>query len=213
MHKYITELIGSFFLILALGLTGNALATGLLLIPVFYLGGQVSGAHYNPAVSIAFWAARGLSSRELLGYLFFQLAGVLTGSILLYFLIESAYQLSPPASSSPFQYSAVEVIFALLFCLIYLVLFATRYFKNNRVYGLIIGLTYAGILLTGEPISGGVVNPAAASAASMIDFFDYGESYQYLPVYIFGPVVGGLIAGNLFTFIFQKNQNEKHEEA
>jgi len=51
MNRYIIELIGTFFLVLTIGLSGNPLAIGLVLVAMVYMGGHISGANYNPAVS------------------------------------------------------------------------------------------------------------------------------------------------------------------
>ncbi len=53
MNKYITEFIGTFFLVLTIGLTGNPIAIGAALMVMVYAGGHISGAHYNPAVTLA----------------------------------------------------------------------------------------------------------------------------------------------------------------
>lgn len=61
MKNYITEFIGTFFLVLAIGLTGNPIAIGTMLMVMVYMGGHITGAHYNPAVSLAM-IIRGLLS-------------------------------------------------------------------------------------------------------------------------------------------------------
>lgn len=204
MKKYITELIGSFFLVLALGMTGNALASGLLIIPVIYLGAHISGAHYNPAVSISFWATGNMPQKTMWGYIGIQTAGAFAGCLMIYFMAGSAFQTVPSSAVTPLQYGLAELIFVLLLCMLYLTLFLTDQFRNNQIYGVAIGLSYAGILLIGEPVSGGVFNPSVAIAASVVDYFDFGESYIYLPVFVLAPAVGGIFAGHLFTYLLKQ---------
>lgn len=212
MHKYIAELIGSFFLVLALGLTGNILGSGLLIIAVIYLGGHISGAHYNPAVTLAFWAARGMPLKTMLWYLLNQLAGALLGCLLIFLMVGTSLQVIPSSSSTAVQYTIVELLFGFLLCMVYLTFFLTPYFRNNRIYGLAIGLSYTGILMVGQPVTGGVFNPALAAAISIVDFFDHGESYQYLHVYILSPAIGAIIAGNLFSYFIRTYYPRQEEE-
>jgi aquaporin Z len=204
MKKYITELIGSFFLVLALGMTGNALASGLMIIPIIYMGAHISGAHYNPAISISFWATGNMPQKTMWGYIGIQTAGAIAGCLMIYFMAGSAYQTVPSSAVTPLQYGSAELIFVLLLCMLYLTLFLTEQFKGNRIYGVAIGLSYAGILLIGEPVSGGAFNPSVAIAASLVDFFDYGESYMYLPVFVLAPAVGGIFAGHLFNYLLKQ---------
>jgi glycerol uptake facilitator-like aquaporin len=201
MKKYVAEFIGTFFLVLALGLTGNALATGLFIIPIIYIGARISGAHYNPAITLSFWATGKLPVKTLLFYIISQTLGAVTGALMIFYLAGAAFQNVPVSTATPVQYGAVELLFLLLLALLYLTLFLSDSFSKNSIYGLAIGLSYAGLLLIGEPVSGGVFNPSIAVATSFIDYFDFGDSYTYLPIFILAPAVGGIIAGNLFSYL------------
>lgn len=212
MKKYLAELIGSFYLVLALGLTGNALASGLLIIPVIYFGAKISGAHYNPAVTMAYWATGSLPQKSMWAYILSQTAGALIGCLVIFYLAGTAFQTIPSSAITPVQYGLVELLFVFLLCMLYLTLFLTEYFRNNNIHGLVIGLSYAGILLIGEPITGSSFNPSVAAAASLVDYFDFGESYLYLPLFILAPAVGGILSGNLFTFLLRKESGLQSEE-
>lgn len=63
MNRYITELIGTFFLVLTIAFTGNPIAIGLVLTALVYMGGHISGAHYNPAVSLAIYLRKKYQQR------------------------------------------------------------------------------------------------------------------------------------------------------
>ena len=80
MKNYITEFIGTFFLVLSIGLTATnpvmaPIAIGTMLMVMVYMGGHISGAHYNPAVSIAMIIRGLLSVKEAINYILSQLAG------------------------------------------------------------------------------------------------------------------------------------------
>ena len=83
MNKYLTELIGTFFLVLTIGCTVIAggggvippLAIGAVLMVMVYAGGHVSGAHYNPAVTLGVWLRGRCDTKDLVPYWIFQIAG------------------------------------------------------------------------------------------------------------------------------------------
>ncbi|MEX2573838.1 MAG: aquaporin, partial [Balneolaceae bacterium] len=150
-------------------------------------------------------AAGRLQPGTLWTYLVSQVAGAFTGCLLIYFMTGTVFQTAPSSAASPFQYITVELLFAFLLCMVYLMLFLTRNFRNNQVYGLAIGLSYAGILMVGQPVTGGVFNPAVSLAVTFVDSFSLGGSYLYLPAYILAPSAGGIIAGNLFVFLVRSD--------
>ena len=86
MRKLLMEFIGTMFLVLAIAFTGNPLAIGIMLMVMIYMGGHVSGAHYNPAVSIAIWMRGKMEAKELPGYIAAQIAGAFTASFIYYLI-------------------------------------------------------------------------------------------------------------------------------
>lgn len=195
------EFTGSFFLMLALGLSGDPLAAGLLLIALLYLGKELSGAHYNPAVTLGFWAAGELPGRTLLAYLLFQTAGFLVGALLIYHLAGGVLIPVTGGYSPGAVEASVELLFAALFCMTYLVVFLKPALSKTALYGVIIAFCYAGILMAGQPVSGGVFNPALPAAWSLLELFLYGDVQPGALTYLLAPAAGGLIAGNIFTRI------------
>ena len=75
MKNYIIEFIGTFFLVLTIGMTGDPIAIGSMLMVMVYMGGHISGAHYNPAVSISMKIMGLLTTKELSGYIISQILG------------------------------------------------------------------------------------------------------------------------------------------
>ena len=89
MKNYITEFIGTFFLVLTIGLTGDPIAIGTMLMVMVYMGGHISGAHYNPAVSIAMIIRGLLSVKEAIKYILSQLSGAILAVLLVNWLSSS----------------------------------------------------------------------------------------------------------------------------
>src|SRR5437879_5565294 len=84
MKKYVVELMGTFFLVLVIGLTGNPLAIGSILMVMIYMGGHVSGAHYNPAVTLAFLLQKKIDTRDAGMYIVFQILGSIGAALIAY---------------------------------------------------------------------------------------------------------------------------------
>src|SRR5258708_4253160 len=101
MKKYLTEFIGTFFLVLVVALTGNPLAIGGVLIAMVYAGGSISGAHYNPAVTFALFLDKKISQQEAFKYIATQmLAGILAAAM--FSLLHGGIFLPHPAANIPF---------------------------------------------------------------------------------------------------------------
>ena len=101
MARYLTEFLGTFFLVLTVGLTvlGGTplapLAIGSALMVMVYAGGHISGAHYNPAVSLAVFLRRKLTATDLVGYWLCQLAGAIVAAILVKGLAGQTLKVAP----------------------------------------------------------------------------------------------------------------------
>src|ERR1051325_1039009 len=101
MNKNITELIGTYFLVLTIGLTGvhgtplAPIAIGSMLMVMVYMGGPISGAHYNPAVTLAAWMRKKISGSGALTYFLFQVLGSFLAALTIYLTYKA--EMSPPA--------------------------------------------------------------------------------------------------------------------
>jgi len=199
------ECIGSCLLVLGYGLTGNALAIGLIYASLIYMGGHVSGAHYNPAVSFAFWIKNDLPSIDFLSFLLAQVLGAVIAGVLLYFFQEAIFFVEPPVNTTLWQQLAIEIIFTFLLVYVILVVATSTAFQKNNIYGLIIGFTLAGIIFAGEPISGGIYNPAVSAGPAILDSFNGGLSYYFLPLYVLSPLAGSGLAAFAFNY-FEKGR-------
>ena len=166
-RKLVVEAIGTFFLVFTVGMVVTAssppplaaLAVGAVLMVMVFAGGHISGAHYNPAVTLAIFLRGRASSRDLMGYWVSQLiAGLLAGALARFFAEVAA----TPDNLDFLLAGLAEFIFS--FGLAYVVLntATTRGTEGNSYYGLAIGFTvFAGAVAVG-PVSGAVFNPAVA---------------------------------------------------
>src|SRR5436190_13051127 len=97
MRNYLTEMIGTFFLVLTIGLTvlGGTplapLAIGAALMVMVYMGGHISGAHYNPAVTLAVYLRGKIGGKEALTYCVWQIAGAMLASLIVYGLLGKTF--------------------------------------------------------------------------------------------------------------------------
>ncbi|MFZ2502239.1 MAG: aquaporin [Nocardioides sp.] len=202
MRKYAVELIGTFFLVFtvicALN-TGSGLAPlgiGAVLMTMIYAGGHVSGAHYNPAVSIAAFVRGRLDASELAPYIGAQFVGGLVASVLGLWMFDAR---RPAAFSGDKMAQAfvVELLFTFALAWVVLNVATSKDHPGNGFYGLAIGFTVmAGAVAVGN-ISGAVFNPAVGLAVSAAGMYNWG-SFALVAV---AQVIGGALAGFAFKAI------------
>jgi len=192
MKKYITEFIGTFFLVLTIGLTGNPLAIGATLMVMIYAGGHISGAHYNPAVTLAVFINRKISVNEMIGYMISQLAGAIIAS-----LIISVFKELPPAMTQQLIIKKALVAEILgTFALAYVVLNVAVAKANagNNYFGLAIGFTVMAMAFCFGDYSGGAFNPAVAVGGMVMKIF----AWKYIWIYLLGCFGGAGLAAMVF---------------
>ena len=208
MRKYATEFIGTFFLVLTIGCTGIAagpgvippLAIGAILMVMIYAGGHVSGAHYNPAVSLGVFLRGRLPAGEMAPYWAAQVVGALAAAALV--LSIKAAPPDAPFVARPTAGFVVEFVFT--FALVYVVLntATARATSGNSYFGIAIGFTVlAGAFAVGD-VSGGAFNPAVAVGASMMGMLPW----KMLWLYLGADLLGGAVAGVVFRSLNQDDQ-------
>ena len=204
MHKYLTELIGTFFLVLTIGLTvvgGVAmapLAIGCSLMIMVYMGGHVSGAHYNPAVSLAVMMRGKLEPIEFIPYVVAQLLGALLAAWVVVLLVGQTFAPAPGAGVGTFASLLVEFLFTFALCLVVLNSATASKTEGNSFYGLAIGFTIVVAAFAGGPISGGAFNPAVGVGPILIDILLGDGSVSNLWLYLIGPGLGAMAASAVF---------------
>ena len=183
MRKLVVEAIGTFFLVLTIALVALAgaagpmapLAIGAVLMVMVYAGGHISGAHYNPAISVAV-RMRGLSTtRDLLGYIVAQLAGAAMGVVVARALFDEGFAV---AAFEPELGPMAIAEFVFTFALAWVVLnvATAEGTKGNSYFGLAIGFTVTGGAWAVGPISGAAFNPAVAFALLLFGVIDAGTA-------------------------------------
>jgi aquaporin Z len=193
MKKYITEFIGTFFLVLVIGLTGNPLAIGAALMVMIYAGGHVSGAHYNPAVTLAVLIRGKISVQDALPYMAFQIAGGLVAA-----LVVGIYKEAPAEAVQNLDVTKALVAEVLgTFALAYVVLNVATAKANagNSYYGLAIGFTVLAMAFAFGEHSGGAFNPAVAVGASVMKAF----AWKNIWIYLVGCFGGAALAAIVFN--------------
>ena len=209
MKKYIVEGIGTYFLVLIIGLTGNPIAIGIGLSILVYMGGHISGAHYNPAVSLAMIIRGEISVGECLKYVLSQCIGAVAAAYSIILLGADALSVDSKTDSMT-SFFLAEIIFTFLLVFVILNVATHPDTKNNQYYGLAIGLTVAaGAFSVGE-ISGGVFNPAVSFGPSVLSIIDPDiefaniVSHNFFIYYLGATVIGSVIASLLFNFLLKK---------
>ena len=203
MKNYIVEMIGTFFLVLVIGLTGNPIAIGCILMVMVYMGGHISGAHYNPAVTLAVLLRKKIASREALMYMTFQILGAFLAALVFYLIYGSTARFAPAPNMDINVLKPLFIEGAFTFALAMVVLNVTTSKKTegNSFYGLAIGFTILAAAFAGGPISGGAYNPAVGIGPLVMDAVTGGDGISNLWIYLVGPFAGGAVAGMMYNML------------
>ena len=205
MSKYLTEFIGTFFLVLTIGcaVLGHAdlapLAIGSALMVMVYAGGHVSGGHYNPAVTLAVTIRGRCSPAEAIPYMISQVAGAILAAMAVGFLFSREVSLAEAKDLANMEMKALLAEALYTFALAYVVLNAAtaKANANNSFYGLAIGFTVLTGAIAVGGISGGAFNPAVAIGISMMGI----ASWKYIWIYLLADFAGGAVAAIVFKTI------------
>ena len=201
LRKYAVELIGTFFLTLAVatsvlsGGTFTPLAAGATLMVMVYAGGHISGAHYNPAVTMAVLVRGRIGGRDAIGYWIAQIVGAVIAGALARAIVNPARVTTLTLAGHQMTAAALVELF-ITFALAYVVLnvATSKDHPNNGFYGLAIGFTVAAGAFAVGGISGGVFNPAVALGGATAGIF----AGSTIWVYLLAELVAGALAGVAF---------------
>ena len=204
MSRYVTELVGTFFLVLTIGLTvmnGTPMAPiaiGSVLMAMVYMGGHISGAHYNPAVSVAVLIRGKMKARDLIPYVIAQITGAILASLTVMFLAGDTFAPAPAPEAGLVMVLLAEGLFTFALSLVVLNVATDDATAGNSYYGLAIGFTVlAGVFAVGAT-SGGVFNPAVGTGPILIDALVGEGAFDQLWIYWVGPLLGGVAAAGVY---------------
>ncbi len=204
MRKLLTEFIGTFFLVLTIGLTVTAgaqftpIAIGTALMIMVYMGGHVSGAHYNPAVSLAATIRGALPAGDFFPYVVSQIAGATVAAVAVSQITGQTFAPAPSANASNLAVLLVETLYTFALALVVLNTATSKKTEGNSYYGLAIGMTVMVAAVAGGGISGGAFNPAVGIGPTLINATMGGGSWGALWFYIVGPFAGAALAAVVF---------------
>ena len=208
MQKYLAEALGTFALVGvgmfaivsasagdSLGIVSIALGFGLALLIGLYAFSEVSGGHFNPAVSLAMFLDRRLTLDGLIGYVVAQLAGAIAAAlVVLIALNDEAVAGTTTQSGDNWAGIVVEVVFTALFVAVIL-----QSSKSERSQGtalIAIPLSLVAIHVAAIPISGASVNPARSFGPALI-----GTEFTDLWIYLIAPPIGAVIGWIVFKVV------------
>ena len=204
MNKYFSEFIGTFALVFAgtgaiiindvssgvITHLGIGLVFGLIVMTMIYALGEVSGAHFNPAVSFGFWVAKRLTFKELLPFVGSQILGAVVASLLLKSIFPEHNTLG---STMPHLISGtgdfiLETI--LTFFLMFVIIHVSQGAKEKWLMaGVVIGGMVALEAIFAGPITGASMNPARSLAPAIVS-----GHLDFLWIYLTAPFLGSALA-------------------
>jgi aquaporin Z len=200
MGKYVTEFIGTFFLVLTIGCTVIAggphvvppLAIGSMLMVMVFAGGHVSGGHYNPAVTLGVFLRGRCPARDVAPYFTSQVLGALLAAGAVKFVTGGAVVTPMVPTVGP----ALMAEFLFAFGLVYVVLnvATAKSILGNHFYGLAIGMTVMSGAFAVGSISGGAFNPAVGVGLCAMGLV----AWPSLWIYLVADFLGAAAAASVF---------------
>jgi aquaporin Z len=227
MKKLFAEFFGTFWLVfggcgsaifaagfpdLGIGFAGVALAFGLTVLTMAFAVGHISGAHFNPAVSIGLWAGGKFQAKDLPGYIIAQLIGAIAAAGALYLIVSGksdfvdigSFAANGYGDLSPGGYSMTSALiaeFLLTGFFLLIILGSTNERAPKGFAPIAIGLGLTLIHLISIPITNTSVNPARSTSQAL---FAGGEFTGQLWLFWVAPIAGAIVAGLIHKALFSK---------
>lgn len=187
------------------GLLATALASGLAIAVMSMAFSHVSGAHFNPAVTIGFWITKRMSTMEVLGYWVAQMLGGTVAAFCLKAILprEDAWQ--PVLGGTPdlvrdftrLPAMGLEALITFFLVLIYFATTSEDNIDSRSLSGLAVGSVYTVGILVAAPFTGAALNPARAFGPALAS-----THWSNQGVYWVGPIAGGCAAGLIYDVLY-----------
>jgi aquaporin Z len=191
------EFVGTFFLTVAISLIVNPIAIGLMLMAMIYIGGHISGGHFNPAITFACFVQKRFKLEEAVKYIVAQSLGALLALCFFMMITNNSFTLDMVPGSPLVGPMAIEGLLTLVLCWIYLVMNYENRYKNSMIPGFAIGLTLMAIVSAGS-----LFNPGVAIGSMLCSLIKDGMcgGMPSVLVYVIAPLMGGFAASCLFNY-------------
>lgn len=216
IKQYVAEFLGTFFLVFAgtgaiiinalssgvITHVGIGLTFGFIILVLIYALGPISGAHFNPAVTLAFTVTRYFPKNRALAYILSQLVGAVSASFVLLMLFGNVAHLGAtlPAGS---EIQSLVLEFFLSFLLMFVIMSVSTGSKEvGQMAGLAIGLTVGLAALFAGPISGASMNPARSLGPALIS-----GTLQHHWIYWVGPGIGTILGASIYKTLCIKEKS------
>ncbi|MGD0387328.1 MAG: aquaporin [Tepidisphaeraceae bacterium] len=208
MKKYLTEFIGTFFLVFTVGMcviepgAGSLapVAIGSALMVMVYAGGHVSGAHYNPAVTLAVWLRGKCPASDVPGYWVSQILAAVAAALATIYL--KGNPTVTPIDIKVVPALIAELVGAFALCYVVLNVATAKATEGNSNYGLAIGFTVTAMAFAVGGISGGAFNPAVAVGMTLMHI----AKASNLWIYLAANLAAGALAAATFRWV---NPNDR----
>lgn len=199
LKNYVAEFIGTYFLLFfgtgamivnqvyggVIGHLGIAFAWGFVVIAMIYALGEKSGAHINPAVTIAFLVLKKISFKKSVGYIISQLLGAIFASFTLFFMFPEATTMGETIPVESWQQAFIMEFILSFFLMFVIINVATGSKEQGIIAGFAIGISVMICALVGGPISVASMNPARSIAPALAI-----GNFEHLWMYIVSPILG-----------------------
>ena len=203
MNKYIAEAIGTFALVFcgtgaiiidgvsggAIGTVGIAITFGLIVMAMIAAVGEVSGAHFNPAVTIGFWVSKRFEGKEVFPYITAQAIGAFFASGVLRFLFPDSLTMGETLPAGPWLQTFVFEIILTFFLMFVIIHVATGSKEQGIIASIAIGAIVLLEALFAGPITGASMNPIRSIAPAIVNM-----NLEHLWMYIVAPILGSVLA-------------------
>ena len=212
MKKYLTELIGTFFLCLTIS---GAVASGSVIAPIaigaslmvmVYMGGHISGGHYNPAVSLAVFMRGKLPASDFVPYIISQIVGAVLAGIVSLIIFGKVIAPSPAADARFIGILLAEILYTFALALVVLNVATAKETEGKGFYGLAIGFTVLAGAVSVGGYSGGAFNPAVGLGLNIASALTGNLHPMNFIYYSVGPFAGGALAAVVYRIQHGESQ-------